>query len=289
MEKQSRLGIIGGSGIYDLPELKNSDWIHMESNFGKPSDKLLLGTLNNMPIAFLPRHGRNHQYSPGNINYKANIEALKVTGVNKIISISAVGSLKENLIPGNLVLPDQFIDNTKKRDSTFFEDDIVGHVSLAKPICSELKNRIFKSSENINVNVINNSTYIVIEGPHFSTKSESLMFKDWGADIVGMTCMPESKLAREAEICYSNLSLITDFDCWKDEEQPVNAKIVIKNFNNNISKIHSIITNLSNDENLLDDCEIGCQNSLDNAITTKLNSTNLITQKKLRNIIKRIL
>ena len=144
MEKQSRLGIIGGSGIYNLPELKNSDWINIESNFGKPSDKLLLGTLNNMPIAFLPRHGRNHQYSPGNINYKANIEALKVTGVNKIISISAVGSLKENLIPGNLVLPDQFIDNTKKRDNTFFEDDIVGHVSLAKPICSELKNRIFK-------------------------------------------------------------------------------------------------------------------------------------------------
>ena len=287
MKKVSRLGIIGGSGVYDLPGIQNSDWIKIQTNFGEPSDKVLIGNLNNIPVAFLPRHGKNHQFSPSKINYRANIEALKICNVTKIISVSAVGSLRKDLHPGTIVLSDQFIDNTKFRKNTFFDDDITAHISMSDPTCSNLKNEIVTIAKQSKINVIDKSTYICIEGPQFSTKSESLLFQKWGADIIGMTAMPEVKLSREAEMCYVNLSLITDFDCWKVEEEPVSAKIVIQNFKKNLKQIHSIITNLTNNKNLINKCTKGCQNSLDNSITTKLNSNNKITQKKLINIIKK--
>ncbi len=287
MKKVSRLGIIGGSGIYNLPEIKNSDWVEIKTNFGKPSGKVLIGNLNNIPVAFLPRHGQNHQFSPSRINYRANIEALKICNVTNIISISAVGSLKENLYPGTIVLSDQFIDNTKFRKNTFFDDDIVAHVPISDPTCINLKQEIIKAANKSNINIIEKSTYICIEGPQFSTKSESFLYKKWGADIVGMTSMPEVKLSREAEICYVNLSLITDFDCWNDKQEPVSAKIVINNFQKNINKIHSILKKLSLNEDFLHECNRGCQNSLENSITTKLDRSNKKNQNKLKNIIKK--
>ena len=289
MNNKSRLGIIGGSGIYDIPELKNSDWVRVDSNFGNPSDKLLLGTLKEIPVTFLPRHGRNHQHNPTNINYRANIEALKITGVTKVLSISAVGSLKENLILGNLVLADQYIDNTKFRGNTFFQNDIIAHVSLSHPVCPQLRRLVMKSGKDLKIKITDGSTYVVIEGPQFSTKAESNLYRSWGADIVGMTGMPEIKLAREAEVCFSNLSLVTDFDSWKEQEKPVSAKVVMKNFSKNITKVNQILRKLCEDKDLLKNCEIGCQYSLDNALTSKLTDKNKTTQQILKNIISRLL
>ena len=288
MNSNSRLGIIGGSGIYDIPGLQNSDWVRVDSNFGNPSDKLLVGMFNQTPVTFLPRHGRKHQYNPSNINYKSNIEALKITGVTKIISITAVGSLNEKLSPGNLILANQFIDNTKHRDNTFFQDDLVAHVSLSDPVCSELNKFILDSGEDLKIKITHGSTHIVIEGPHFSTKAESNLYRTWGADLVGMTSMPEVKLAREAELCYSNLSLVTDYDCWRDQDKPVSAKDVMKNFNDNIPKIHLILNNLTKNKNLMKDCKIGCPYSLNNALTSKL-TDNRKSKHLLRNIISRLI
>ena len=283
----NKLAIIGGSGLYDVEEFKERELIDLNTPWGKPSDQILKTNYKNKEVYFLPRHGRGHFINPSNINFRANIDALKQLGVTDIVSVSAVGSLKEDLPPGKFVIVDQFIDRTFARNKTFFDDDIVAHVPISDPTCINLKQEIIKAANKSNINIIEKSTYICIEGPQFSTKSESFLYKKWGADIVGMTSMPEVKLSREAEICYVNLSLITDFDCWNDKQEPVSAKIVINNFQKNINKIHSILKKLSLNEDFLHECNRGCQNSLENSITTKLDRSNKKNQNKLKNIIKK--
>ena len=207
------LGIIGGSGIYDLDNISDAKWQNISSAFGEPSDKILTGIVNNINIAFLPRHGKSHNLLPSNINYRANIDCLKSLGVTDIISLSAVGSLKESIKPGDFVVIDQFIDRTFARIKTFFNDGIVAHVSMAKPTSKKLSKIIFESAPD-NINILNGGTYIAMEGPQFSTLAESNLYRSWNCDVIGMTNMPEAKLAREAEIAYATIAMVTDYDCW---------------------------------------------------------------------------
>ncbi len=264
------LGIIGGSGLYEIDGLTNTEWVEVKSSFGSPSDKLLKGKINNHTIVFLPRHGRDHNLSPSQINYKANIDALKRLGVNNIISISAVGSLNENLHPGCVVIVDQFIDRTFARDKSFFSDGIVAHVSMADPVCSRLGDYLESSAKKYTKKVSRGGTYLVMEGPQFSSRAESDLYRSWGCDVIGMTNMPEAKLAREAEICYATLAMVTDYDCWHPEHSDVDVNEVINNLRTNIHVAKMIIKDLtmSLDYFSLAECNIGCNKSLDNVIMT---------------------
>jgi 5'-methylthioadenosine phosphorylase len=228
--KNTFLAFIGGTGLYDLPGIENLREEEVETPFGAPSDKIILGQLNGRPIAFLPRHGRGHRFLPSEVNYRANIYALKKLGVTHIVSVSAVGSLKENYGPGTVVIPDQIIDRTQgTRPRSFFGNGVVGHVSFATPYCSSLQFYLEK---------------VCIEGPRFSTKSESLSYIDMGGDIIGMTAMPEAVLAREAEIPYATLAFVTDYDCWREEEEPVTVEMVLKTLKQNTDIAKNIIAKL---------------------------------------------
>ena len=238
------LGIIGGSGLYEIDGLQNTSWQKFTSAFGEPSDALLCGELNGQKIVFLPRHGRGHQTPPSQINFRANIFAMKKIGVNKIISVSAVGSMKEKYPPGHFVVPDQFIDYTTQRISTFFTTGMVGHVSLADPICGATADVLFDAAEKAGATVHKGGTYICIEGPQFSTRAESLVYRQWGVDVIGMTNVTEAKLAREAGLCYSTLALVTDFDCWHVEEEPVTLEAVLEIMHQNVEKAQQVINKL---------------------------------------------
>ena len=209
-----RLGIIGGSGIYDIDGLENPTWIKVESPFGEPSDEILTGVLSGQAMAFLPRHARGHTIPPSEVNYRANIDALKRIGVTDIISLSAVGSLREDLAPGTFVIVDQFIDRTFAREKSFFGKGLVAHVSMAHPVCSRLGDHLQASANATSLNIVRGGTYLVMEGPQFSSQAESKLYRQWDCDVIGMTNMPEAKLAREAEICYASVAMVTDFDCW---------------------------------------------------------------------------
>ena len=264
------VGIIGGSGLYDLKSLQNTKWIDVSTPWGDPSDQILSGEINNLQIYFLPRHGRGHYHSPSTVPYKENIYALKKLGVTNILSVSACGSLKEDLAPGDFVLVDQFIDRTYLREKSFFGKGCVAHVSLAHPTCNNFSKIIFEIGKKLEIKIQLGGTYMTMEGPQFSTLAESKLYKDnWKCDVIGMTNMPEAKLAKEAEICYTSLSMVTDFDCWHPDHDSVEVSDIIETLTNNSSKAQRIIETLPEFlKSNKDLCSLGCNNALDNAIIT---------------------
>ena len=242
MEKNVEIGIFGGTGIYDSGLLENPQEIDMDTPYGKPSDKITVGVFNGRKIAFLPRHGKKHTIPPHMINFRANIWAFKELGITRIIAPSAVGSLKEELEPGHFALPTQFLDFTKSREGSFSEEGKVIHISVADPFCPELQSSIIQVTEKHDLKMHKDCTYVCIEGPRFSTKAESKFYKTTGADIIGMTLVPECQLAREAQMCYASISTITDYDVWA--EKPVTAKEVIETLSKNVEKMKKILTEL---------------------------------------------
>jgi len=233
---ESILGVIGGSGLYQMDDLKILESQSVSTPFGDPSADLVIGELNGVRLAFLPRHGLGHMIPPSEINFRANIFAMKKIGVDRIISISAVGSMKENIAPGHFVVPDQFIDRTQQRISTFFTEGIVGHVSLADPVCPQMAKTLVQSASVTGTRTHEGGTYICIEGPQFSTRGESNVYRQWGVDVIGMTNVTEAKLAREAGVCYATLALVTDYDCWHIEEEAVTVEAVLEIMHQNVEK-----------------------------------------------------
>ena len=264
------VGIIGGSGLYDLKSLQNTKWIDVSTPWGNPSDQILSGEINNLQIYFLPRHGRGHYHSPSTVPYKQNIYALKKLGVTNILSVSACGSLREDLAPGDFVLVDQFIDRTYLREKSFFGKGCVAHVSLAHPTCNNFSKVIFEIGKKLEIKIQLGGTYMTMEGPQFSTLAESKLYKDnWKCDVIGMTNMPEAKLSKEAEICYTSLSMVTDFDCWHPDHESFEVSDIIETLTNNSSKAQKIIEALPDFlKSEKDLCSQGCNNALDNAIIT---------------------
>ena len=241
---KAKIGIIGGSGIDELEELGGAQWKSVSSPFGNTSDKLLFGEINSVPIVFLPRHGRGHKLTPTAINYRANIDALKRVGVTDLISLSAVGSLKEEYEPGNFVLVDQFIDRTFSREKTFFGEGCVAHVSFSHPISCRLQKALHNTCEELGLRSHLGGTYICMEGPQFSTLAESNLYRSWGCDVIGMTNMPEAKLAREAELPYATVAMVTDYDCWHSEHEAVSVESVIKVIEKNRDNANLLVKNV---------------------------------------------
>ena len=285
------LGVIGGSGLYDLKNLEKTKWIDVTTPWGEPSDQILSGEINGVQIYFLPRHGRGHYHSPSTVPYKQNIFALKKLGVTDILSVSACGSLREDLVPGDFVLVDQFIDRTYLRDKSFFGKGCVAHVSLAHPTCNKFSDIILKIGKRLNIKIVSGGTYMTMEGPQFSTLAESKLYKEnWKCDVIGMTNMPEAKLAKEAEICYVSLSMVTDFDCWHPDHDSVEVSDIIETLTNNSSKAQKIVEALPD---FLDHdikfCGAQCsKNSLDNALITAPEKRDKDVLEKLDVILERL-
>ena len=285
----SKLGIIGGSGLYNMEGLEDSKWIKVNTPWGSPSDEILKAKLKGKEIFFLPRHGRGHKINPSNINFRANIDALKQLGVTDILSMSAVGSLKENLEPGKFVIVDQFIDRTFARVKTFFDKEIVAHVSMAKPTSPGLMKTCEKVLKKLNIPFQKGGTYLVMEGPQFSTLAESNLYRSWGLDVIGMTNMPEAKLAREAEIRYASVAMVTDFDCWHPDHAAVSVEQVIKTLLSNAEKAKKVVAEvlMSFEEDI--DAKDPANHCLDVAIITDKKVWTKETIKNLSNIAGRVL
>lgn len=263
------LGIIGGSGLYDIPGLVGAKWQSVDSPFGAPSDDILTGHLNGVAFAFLPRHGRGHRHSPTSLPYRANIDAMKRLGVTDIVSVSACGSFREDLAPGDFVIVDQFIDRTFAREKSFFGTGCVAHVSVADPTCPNLSAACLAAGNSAGVRMHNGGTYLAMEGPQFSSKAESQLYRSWGCDVIGMTNMPEAKLAREAEICYASIAMITDYDSWHDGHGAVDVSDVLATLKGNGTKARDLIAALPALLPLKSQpCEHGCDNALEHAIMT---------------------
>jgi 5'-methylthioadenosine phosphorylase len=266
---KAKLGIIGGSGVYDLPGLKNPRWEHVPTPWGEPSDNLHFGELDGLEMVFLPRHGRGHRIPPSDINYRANIDALKRSGVTDVISISAVGSFREELSPGTFVLVDQFIDRTFARKKTFFGTGCVGHVAFAHPISPGLADLVEAAAKAEGIALKRGGTYLVMEGPQFSTLAESLLYKSWGCDVIGMTNMPEAKLAREAELCYCTIAMVTDYDCWHPDHGDVDVPSILKTVHDNADHARQLVLRVARDfPREHQPCPIGSDRALDTAIIT---------------------
>ena len=284
------IGVIGGSGVYEIDGLTNTEWRQVVSPFGMPSDELLFGELDGQQIVFLPRHGRGHQVPPSGLNFRANIHAMKRAGATEILSISAVGSLKEEYAPGHFVLVDQFIDRTFARQKTFFEEGCVAHVSLADPVCSRLGDHISGALSDTGIEYTRGGTYMVMEGPQFSTRAESNLYRSWGCDVIGMTNMPEAKLAREAEMCYATVAMVTDYDCWHEDHDDVTVEAVIKTVHDNADKaramIKSVVPRLSG---RTEACDVGCHTALDFAIITPPDARDPDAVAKLDAVAQRVL
>ena len=286
---KNKLAIIGGSGLYNIEGLSNVESFKIMTPWGDPSDELTKALFKSKEVVFLPRHGRGHFISPTKINFRANIDALKQLGVTDIVSISAVGSLKEDLEPGMFVIVDQFIDRTFARNKTFFDDDIVAHVSMAKPTSEGLMNACEESIKSENIQYKRGATYLVMEGPQFSTHAESNLYRTWGADVIGMTNMPEAKLAREAEIRYASISMITDFDCWHPDHDNVDVKQIIETLSQNSSNAKKVVKNLIVDFEKFIDAQDPTNNCLDFAIITAPEKRSKKTKDKLKNVAGRVL
>ena len=282
-----KIAIIGGSGLYDIDNPSEAEEQNIVTPWGETSSSILKTKSGENEIFFLSRHGRGHLISPSEINYRANIYALKFLGVDWIISVSAVGSLKEEIVPGMIVLPDQFIDFTKQRKSTFFDEGIVAHVSMAKPISEKLSSHLADACKLLDINFKMGGTYVCIEGPQFSSLAESNFYRSLGADVIGMTNMPEAKLAREAEICYSTLALSTDYDCWHEEHESVTVDQVIDTMNNNISNAKQVLKTATDDFDLVKDSYI--DNALKGSIISSLDSIKEDSLEKLSAIIRKYL
>ena len=284
----NRLAFIGGSGLYDLDFLNNVKYIDISSSMGKPSEKIIEGSLGDNKIFFLARHGKEHRLTPSAINYRANIDSLKKCGVTDIISLSAVGSLKENLSPGTFVIVDQFIDRTVNRIKSFFDNGIVAHVPMANPVSKELMLLSKSTLKNLQIPYNFGATYLAMEGPQFSSLAESNLYRQWGCDVIGMTNMPEAKLAREAEIRYCSISMVTDYDCWHNNHKSVDLQMVINTMKENTLKSKKFIQSISNDYyNSIDFSQDQTQNILDTSIITHRTSWNKEIEKKLSTILKR--
>ncbi|HEX6285728.1 MAG TPA: S-methyl-5'-thioadenosine phosphorylase [Pyrinomonadaceae bacterium] len=283
-----RIGIIGGSGLYQMPELTGVEEVKVDTPFGEPSDAFVLGTLEGERVAFLPRHGRGHRYSPTELPFRANIYAMKLLGVERILSASAVGSLQEQYAPLDMVIPDQFFDRTRARvrESSFFGDGIVAHISFAHPVCKPLGDVLEQSCGVADVKTHRGGTYLCMEGPAFSTLAESNVYRSWGMDIIGMTNLQEAKLAREAEICYATLALVTDYDCWHPGHDEVSIETVVNYLNKNVRNAQLIlreaIKRLKNSER---DCK--CGSALQHAIFTQPEHWPETTARNLEAIIKK--
>ena len=263
---QPKIGVIGGSGVYQIQAIQNPEWVTVETPWGPPSDAILTGTLNGAQMAFLPRHGRGHVHTPTSVPYRANIDALKRLGVTDILAVSAVGSLRADYKPGDFVLVDQYIDRTFARDSSFFGQGCVAHVSLAHPTCARLGAAITQAAAGLTLHP--KATYIAMEGPQFSTMAESNLYRQWGADVIGMTGMPEAKLAREAEICYASLAMVTDYDCWHPDHGAVDVAKVIETLTANASNAVQVVQNLPAQLPPRSECPCGCDRALTHAIMT---------------------
>ena len=238
----SKIGIIGGSGLYDVEGIESIKSVQVKTPFGRPSDEFILGTLEGKEVVFLPRHGKGHRILPTELNYRANIYAMKKLGVERIISLSAVGSLKEEIKPCDFLLVDQFVDRTNQaRKTTFFGEGIAAHISLAEPTCGELGKITFEAAKELAITIHPRGTYLNMEGPAFSTQAESRLYRSWGMDVIGMTNMPEARLSREAEICYVTLAMVTDYDCWHAEEETVSADLILQNMKKNIENVKKLI------------------------------------------------
>ncbi len=282
------LGIIGGSGLYQLDMLQDARWKTIDTPWGKPSDDLLVGKIGSVKCVFLPRHGRGHHIGPSQLNFRANIDAMKQLGVTDLVSISAVGSLVEELSPGHFVAVDQFIDRTFAREKSFFGDGLVAHVSMADPVCPRLSKFAADAAKNAGANVHQGGTYLAMEGPQFSSRAESHLYKQWGAHVIGMTAMPEAKLAREAELPYALIGMVTDYDCWRENEAPVEVEAVIAQLTANATKARNLIVNLVQSlPNKRDASPI--DTALDFAIITAPEHRNSEATTKLRNIAGRVL
>ena len=286
---RNKLAIIGGSGLYDIEEFTERELMNLNTPWGKPSDQILKTIYKNKEVYFLPRHGRGHFISPSNINFRANIDSLKQLGVTDIVSVSAVGSLKENLPPGKFVIIDQFIDRTFARNKTFFDDEIVAHVSMAHPTSKGLMNACEDAIKKEGIDYQMGGTYVVMEGPQFSTLAESNLYRSWKADVIGMTNMPEAKLAREAEIRYASVSMVTDYDCWHPDHENVDVQKVIKVLLDNASKAKSMIKNLIDNFETHIDPDDPTNNCLDVAIITAPEKRSQKTKNKLKTVAGRVL
>ena len=284
------LAVIGGSGVYDIDGLANTRWVKVDSPFGYPSDELLMGDLNGQRLVFLPRHGRGHRISPSEINFRANIDALKRVGATEIISVSAVGSLRENLAPGMFVIVDQFIDRTFARAKSFFGTGMVAHVSMARPVCARIGNAVEQAAGKAGMRCARGGTYLVMEGPQFSSLAESELYRSWNCDVIGMTNMPEAKLAREAEMCYATIAMVTDYDCWHPNHDDVTVELIVKTLLANADNARSLIRHAVP---LLAEsagpCPQGCQTALEHALITAPGARDAALMSKLDAVAGRVL
>jgi len=289
-QPSKRIAIIGGSGIYDLPGLTHTRWVAVDTPWGKPSDEIFLGRLGEAELAFLPRHGRGHRIPPSELNFRANIAALKMLGVTDVLSLSAVGGLRAELPPGTFVLVDQFIDRTHAREKTFFGTGLVAHVSMADPVCSRLGDHVQAALVRQQVPHVRGGTYLTIEGPQFSTRAESQLYRSWNCSVVGMTNMPEAKLAREAELCYCSVSMVTDFDCWHPAHDAVTVDAVIQVLLANAQTARELVTGLA----AVIDADAAapacaCRHALDHALITAPDARDPAMVQRLRPVAGRVL
>jgi 5'-methylthioadenosine phosphorylase len=284
----SRIGIIGGSGLYDLPGLEATRWERVDTPWGEPSDDVFLGRLGAAELAFLPRHGRGHRIPPSEVNYRANIAALKALGCTELLSVSAVGSLRADLPPGSFVVVDQFIDRTTQRASSFFGRGLVAHVSLAQPVCSRLGARVLAVLREQGVPHAAGGTYVAIEGPQFSTLAESRLYRSWNADVIGMTNLPEARLAREAELCYCSVAMVTDFDCWHPAHDSVTVDAVIQVLLGNADRARRLVAGVASSP-ASDAAACGCRRALDHALITVPEARDPAMIERLRGIAGRVL
>ena len=269
MSKRAVVGVVGGSGLYAMDGIANAQWRKVDSPFGSPSDEILFGTIDGVEVRFLPRHGRGHEVSPTTINYRANIDALKRVGCTDVVSVSAVGSLREDLAPGTLVIVDQFVDRTFAREKSFFGTGCVAHVSAAKPVCGRLGDALEAAARDQSLNAVRGGTYLVMEGPQFSTEAESHLYRSWGMSVIGMTNMPEAKLAREAELCYATVAMVTDYDCWHPAHDHVTVDDVVRVLLANADKARALLRGVvpvlaARPEA----CPRGCDRALEHAVMT---------------------
>ena len=287
MNEKIRIGIIGGSGLYNMEELSNVTTVTLDTSFGHPSDAYIVGTLGGARVAFLPRHGQGHKLTPSDINFRANVYGFKQMGASHIISVTAVGSLKEDIHPLDIVIPDQFFDRTRNRKSTFFGDGLAAHIAFAQPICPDLASLLHETAVETGITTHKGGTLVCIEGPAFSTRAESNLYRRWGMDIIGMTSLQEAKLSREAEICYAALALVTDFDCWHEDESEVTVETVLQNLNKNISHAKRIIQAIVPKIPEKRDCL--CATALKNAIMTDVHVIPKETRRKLGVLVDKYL
>jgi 5'-methylthioadenosine phosphorylase len=290
MSKRAVVGVVGGSGLYAMEGIANAQWRKVDSPFGAPSDEILFGTIDGVEVRFLPRHGRGHKVSPTSINYRANIDALKRAGCTDVISVSAVGSLREDLAPGTFVIVDQFVDRTFAREKSFFGTGCVAHVSVAKPVCGRLGDALEAAARKQEISAVRGGTYLVMEGPQFSTEAESHLYRSWGMSVIGMTNMPEAKLAREAELCYATVAMVTDYDCWHPGHDHVTVDDVVRVLLANADKaralVRAVVPALGEHPAA---CPRGCDHALEHALMTAPEVRDPAVLEKLSAVLGRVL